>query len=193
MPFDLEYFKKHKAVTGAIVVGALVIVYMIHKSGSSSSSGGVAGVLAQQQQGQLQMAQLNAQLSAQGDQTQAQLQAEQIAAGTQQTQAQDQIAGQIVAAQLGYNSQNTQAEEYFNAVQQRQAQLLPLESTLSNMLSSGNLAGHEAEQQSILNALELFLSGGSASGLPPVYSPQGSNTGFSLNIPGLGSLGLSGL
>jgi hypothetical protein len=204
MAFDLDYIKKHKVAVGAVVVGALVIIYLVSKNSGSSSSG-VASVLAQQNQGQLQMAQLNAQLTAQGNQTQAQLEAEQISAGAQQQQEQDQTAASIVASQLGYNSENTIAGSEISAIEQQQSNLLGPETTLADELASGSLAGHTAEQQSIENALALLLSEGgglgsnsgllgAAGGLPPVYSPGGtSNTGVGITLPGIGNLGLYGI
>jgi hypothetical protein len=205
MAFDLDYIKKHKVAVGAVVVGALVIIYLVSKNSGSNSSSGISSVLAQQNQGQLQMAQLNAQLTAQGNQTQAQLEAEQISAGAQQQQEQDQTAASIVAAQLGYNSENTIAGSEISAIEQQQSNLLGPETSLADELASGSLAGHTAEQQSIENALALLLSEGgglgsnssllsAAGGLPSVYNPGGtSSTGVGITLPGIGNLGLYGI
>jgi hypothetical protein len=186
MEFNLAWVKQHKAVVAGVVFGAIVLIYIARRSSGSSSSG-VASALQSQQAGQLQMAQLNAQLSAQGDQTQAQLEAEQISTNAQTQQSQDQAAGQIAL----YGLQGHLYEEELNAQETEQQALLPLETQLVN---TKGLSGHPNLQQTIENELALLLTRGSASGsLPSSIGGSGSGTGFNLNIPGFGSLGVGGL
>jgi hypothetical protein len=195
MAFNLAWIKEHKFVVAGIILGGFVLIYFVKKNNANSSSG-VAGVLAQQNAGQLQMAQLNAQLSAQGQQTQAQLESQQISAQTQQQQEQDQVASQIAL----YGLQGSLEEKALVAQQAQQSSLLPLEQELINYSGSGKLSGHPQVQQTIENELALLLAEGGggnpsflggAGGLPPIQ--PGSGGGLNLTIPGLGSLGYGGL
>jgi hypothetical protein len=186
MAFNLAWIKEHKAIVAGVVLVTIGIIYLAKKSGSSSSSG-VAGVLQSQQQGQLQMAQLNAQLSAQGDQTNAQLEAQQISANAQTQHDHDTAAAQIAL----YGLQGHLYEDALAAQVSEQQSLLPLETSLIN---TKGLSGHTGLQQTIQNELALLLTRGSAAGsLPSVAGSGGSGVGFTLNIPGLGSLGVGGL
>jgi hypothetical protein len=191
MEFNLAWVKQHKGIVAGIVFGAIVLIYLAKRSGGSSdASGGVAGALQSQQAGQLQMAQLNAQLSAQGQQTQAQLEAEQISTSAQTQQAQDQEAGQIAL----YGLQGHLYEDQLNAESSEQQSLLPLEQQILNEGTPKALSGHPNVQQTLENELALLLTRGSASGsLPSSIGGNSAGTGFALNIPGLGSLGVSGI
>jgi hypothetical protein len=187
MAINLAWIKEHKAIVAGLVFGTIALIYLARRSSGSGSSSGVAGVLQSAQQGQLQMAQLNAQLSAQGNQTQAQLEAEQISANAQQQHDQDQAAATIAL----YGLQGHLYEEQLNAQTSEQQALLPLEQQL---VSTKGLAGHNALQQTIENELALLLTRGSAAGsLPPSYTGGSSGTNFGISIPGFGSLGVSGL
>ncbi len=102
---NLDWFKKHPYSAGAAVLVGLIVIYFLMKRGSSSGSGsGFAGLMAQQNQGQLQLATLNAQQSAQEQQLQAQLAAQEyqgnLAAQEQQNQLVYGLGSSIIPAQL---------------------------------------------------------------------------------------------
>jgi len=199
MHFNFEYIKKHPAIAGAIVVGVLIVVYLLVRSKGSTS--GVGGILAQVNAGQLQMAQLNAQLSAQGEQTQAQLQAQEIAANAQVQQQENQIAGSLVNSQLVYGNQAKIVQEELASHTAIFQSLLP---QIENLLNRPGLQGHQALQETTLQELELLLAEGAgplsnpsflaASGsLPNINATPGGTAGFNINIPGVGSVGVGGL
>jgi hypothetical protein len=191
MAFNLSWIKEHKGIVAGVVLGAVLLIYIAKKSGGSSSDSGVAGALQSQQAGQLQMAQLNAQLSAQGQQTQAQLEAEQISTNAQSQSSQDQAAEQIAL----YGLQGSLYNNQLNAEVSEQQSLEPLEQQILSV-SPSSLYGHTAEQQTLENELALLLTRGQVAGnLPATYAPGsgGSGSGFTLNIPGLGNLGVGGL
>lgn len=189
MALNLAWIKQHKAAVAGIVLGALVLIYLVSKRSSSAGSG-VAGVLQSAQQGQLQMAQLNAQLSAQGDQTNAQLEATQISANAQNQHDQDQAASSIAL----YGLQGHLYEDAINAQEAQNAALLPLEQSIIKESTPGALAGRPNVQQTLENELALLLTRGSASGsLPSSIGGGSTNTGFSLSIPGIGGLSVGGL
>jgi hypothetical protein len=190
MAFNLAWIKEHKGIVAGVVLGAILLIYIAKRSGGTSASSGVAGALQAQQAGQLQMAQLNAQLSAQGNQTQAQLEAEQISTNAQQQSTQDQSAEQIAL----YGLQGHLYEDQLNAQVSEQQSLLPLEEKILSVNPS-SLYGHTAEQQTLENELALLLTRGSVAGnLPATYAPgSGGSAGFTLNIPGLGNLGVGGI
>lgn len=189
MEFNLAWIKQHKGIVAGIIFGAVVFIYLARRSSGGSASSGVAGALAQTQQGQLQMAQLNAQLSAQGNQTQAQLEAEQISTNAQTQQAQDQAAGQIALAGL----QGHLYEEIISAHTAEENALLPSIEKIINV-DPKSLRDHSAVAQALQNELALLLTRGSAAGsLPPTYTGPTQGTSFGISIPGLGSLGVGGL
>jgi len=185
MALNLAWVKEHKAAVAGIVLGALVLIYLARRGGSSSS--GVAGVLQSAQAGQLQMAQLNAQLSAQGDQTNAQLEAAQIAANAQIEHDRDAAAGQIAL----YGLQGHLYEDALKAQEAEQTALLPLE---THLIDTKGLAGRPNLQQTIENELALLLTQGKAAGsLPSSIGGSSPGAGFSLSIPGIGGLSVGGL
>lgn len=188
MALNFAWIKQHKAIVAGIVLGALVIIYLASKRGGSSS--GVAGVLESAQQGQLQMAQLNAQLSEQGHQTDAQLESVQIQANAQNQHDTDAAATQIALAGL----QGHLYEDVLKAHQEEEAALLPsIEKIIG--VNPKTLFGHTAEQQTLENELALLLTRGAAAGnLPPSYYPNsGGGTSFGVSIPGFGSFGIQGI
>lgn len=186
MAFNFAWIKEHKVAVAGIVLGALVVIYLARKGGSSSGGGGIYDVLQSQQQGQLQMAQLNAQLAAQGNQTQAQLEATQISANAQQAHDQDQAASTIAL----YGLQGHLYEEVLHSQEEEQKALLPsIEKIIS--VNPNSLKGNNLVQQTLQNELALLLTrGGAAGSLPPV-TQSGSSQNFGINIPGFGSLGIS--
>ena len=194
MAFNLAWIKQHKAIVAGIVLGGLVLIYLAKRSSVGSSSG-AGNFLAAQQQGQLQMAQLNAQLSAQGDATHSQLESQLIAYNAEQQHSQDQIAGEIAL----YGLQHKLQSESIAASEAERAALLPSIKKLLDFSASGKLAGHNLEQQTITNELALLLASGGysnpnsiAGSLPPV-TQSGQSAGFNINIPGIGSLGVGGI
>jgi hypothetical protein len=191
---NLEWFKQHKLATGVIVVAGLIVLYVVSKKSSSSSSG-LAGIVAGEQQGQLQMAQLNAQLSASSNQTSAQLEAEQIAANAQTQHEQDQLVSSILGTQLVYGNQSKVLEEEINA---RQNELTTLAPEIQGLITDiPHEKGHNLVQQSEVNALALLLGETNPNILPgagglPSVTQSGPSSSFGINIPGLGSVGVSG-
>lgn len=188
MALNLGWVKEHKVAVAGVVLGAIVLIYVAKRSGGSSSSSGIAGAIGAQQQGQLQMAQLNAQLTAQGDQTQAQLEAAQISANAQTQQQQNQVAEQIAL----YGLQGNLQSEALTAQEQYRTALLPAIQSITSV-DSKTLRDHQYVAQTLQNELALLLSQGSASGLPSVIpGQQSAQSGFNLNIPGIGNLGIHG-
>jgi hypothetical protein len=113
---NLEWIKKHPYVVAAGGLVLLLVFYLIFKS-SSGSGNSLDSAIEQQNQGQLQMAQLNAQLSAQSEQTQAQLTAGEYETQAQEQEEQDQTAGSLASEiipeelQSGLYGQELTAEE----------------------------------------------------------------------------------
>lgn len=179
MKFNIGWFKKHPAAAGAAVVAVLLVLYLLVRK-SSGSGGGIAGLAAATQQGQLQMAQLDAQTAAQQDQLNAQISASEyqanLAAQEQNNQLVGSLAGTIIPAQL----QSQLYEKQIAAAQSIQASLAPSESTLIQEIASGKLQGHEALQQSDLNALELLLSESN----PSLAANAGGLNWGAINNPG---------
>lgn len=148
---NLEWLKKHKYAAAAGILVVLVILYLLLKRGGQSSGGGLAGAISAQNQGQLQMAQLNAQLSAQSEQTQAQLAAQEF-----QTESQTQAQRDALAAQLAGQILPIQAETpiYEQELKQQFAQqqaLIPLEITAQKQIGrGGSLETAGAEELALL-------------------------------------------
>lgn len=184
MAFNFAWIKEHKAAVAGIVLGALVIIYLARSKSGGSGGGGVYDVLASQQQGQLQMAQLNAQLSAQGNQTQAQLEAERISANAQTQHDQDQAASTIAL----YGLQGHLYEENLHSQDEELKALMPSIQKIINV-NPKSLEGHQGVQQTLIDELELLLSRGQAQP-PSVITGQSQQTGFGISIPGFGSLGV---
>ena len=189
MNVNLEWIKKHPyAAAGGALALLVIFVLILRRGGSSGSSLGSA--IAAQNQGQLSMAQLNAQLSAQQDQTNAQLSAEELSAQAQEQEQQTSVVGQLAGTILPMQEESSLYEEELAAQQHEQQSLMPLEQEALDISKQGNRA------QTGQNLLALLLSEespypASFAGSLPV---QGANTkpgGFSLGIPGLGSLGLN--
>lgn len=185
---NFAWIKAHKGIVAGVVLGALVLIYIVSKRNASAGSG-LGGALQSAQQGQLQMAQLNAQLAAQGDQTQAQLESQQIAANAQAQHDQDAAASQIAL----YGLQGHLYEEQLNAYTSEQTNLFPLEEKILNT-NPTSLFGHTAEQQTLQNELALLLTQGRAAGsLPPSYTGATPGTSFGVSIPGFGTVGVSNI
>lgn len=180
---NLEWLKKHKyaAVAGAVVL--LVLLVVMFRRNSSGSSG-LVGAITSQNQGQLQMAQLNAQLSAQSEQTQAQLAAQEFGAQTQLQEQQTQLAGQVAGTILPIQFQSQLYEEELKAAEVHQQDILPLEQQALAISKQGNRA------QTGQNLLAL-LEGIPSTGLPVQGAGTTSPSALGLNIPGLGSVGLN--
>ena len=174
---NLEWIKKHPYVVAAVLVGGIVFLYVLAKKGSSGS--GLGAAIAQQNAGQLQMAQLNAQLNAQTSQTNASLAASENNTQAQLQAQQDQLAGQLVGtlvpAQL--NSQLYQQELAYQF--QHNQSLLPLEQQAIQESTQGNRA------QTGQNLLALLL-GYNSTGLPVQGAGTTSPTSFSISPSGFG-------
>jgi hypothetical protein len=103
--FDFEAIKKHPyAIGGAIIAGGLLIFYLLSKSGGSSTAASDGGVGAALQYDE-QMAQVNAGLTAQQNQNQTQLAQSQLEAQVSNTQTAASLQAQnnSTAAQLADN------------------------------------------------------------------------------------------
>lgn len=176
---NLEWLKKHKYAAAAGILVVLVILYVLLKRSGQSSSSGLGGALATQSAGQLQMAQLNAQLSAQSQQTQAQLAAQEF-----QTQSQTQAQQDALAAQLASQILPIQAEApiYEQELAQR-ANLLPLEITAQKQIGRGG-----SLETAGLNELEILLSEGSVPGVGGLNNLPGG-----LGRPSAGQTAVSAL
>lgn len=128
MKFNLEWFKKHPAAAGAaILVGLLVVFVLFRKGGSSGSS--FASIAANQQAGDLQLAELNAQQSAQSDQINAQVGLSEYQTEAQLQSSRDQLAASVVSGALPYQ-----------VSAQRQQQLLPLEAEALKISTEKNFS-----------------------------------------------------
>lgn len=185
-----SWAKAHPAATAAIVLIGGVIFYLILRGQGSGATSGVAQLAQTQAATQAQTDQLNAQLSAQTQQTQAQLQAQEIQASTQAQAQQDTIAGQVISEQLSLQpqlqGQELQAEllkEQLANQSELQASLTPLEQQALNISKMGNRATTGQNELALL-----LQEGGSV-----VVPPPNPGAGFTLNIPGVGGLGVTGL
>ncbi|HXT74613.1 MAG TPA: hypothetical protein VN785_12240 [Candidatus Angelobacter sp.] len=185
---NLEFLKKHKYAAAGGAIALFLIIYLLMRNSSSSSGGGLAGAIASQNQGQLQMAQLNAQLSAQSEQTQAQLASQEFAAQTSAQAQQDQLAAQLAGTLIPQQFQSQLYERELTAQAQTQNELLPLEQQALAISKQGSRA------QTGQNELALLLSETNPSivygaGSLPVQGAGtgGSGSGFSF---GLGPLKL---
>lgn len=185
---NLEWIKKHKYAAAAGAVAALLIFFLILRR-SSGGGGSLGSAIAAQNQGQLQMAQLNAQLGAQSEQTQAQLAAEEFSAQTQQQEQQNQLVGNLAGTLLPIQFESQLYQQELTAQMHQQDTLLPLEQEALNISKQGNRA------QTGQNELALLLSeisggpGGFAAGLP-VQGASTKPSGFNLTTP-FGGLGLN--
>ena len=165
----LEWLKKHPyAAAGAILVG-LIVVYMLFRKSSGSSGGGIASLAAGQQQGQLQLAQLNAQEQAQQSQQNAQLAATEYQSNLAATQSQNQLLGSLAGTIIPMQLQSQLAQSQLGYQYQTQQSLVPLESTLIK----NDLGGGKNTLATNTNELALLLGQGSV----PTYNAAYSNIG----------------
>lgn len=144
---NLEWLKKHKAAAIGGGVLALLIVYLLFRNSGASSSNSLGSAIAQQNQGQLQMAELNAQESAQSSQVQAELAASEYSTQAQEQEEQDQTVGSIAETII---PSQLQAGVYNNEISAEQAEygenvnyaesLEPLEEQALNISTEGNRA-----------------------------------------------------
>lgn len=184
---NLEWLKKHKyaaAAGGAVLL--LLLVVMFRRNASSGSSLGSA--ITAQNQDQLQMAQLNAQLSSQSEQTQAQLAATEYQTQAQEEEQQTGVVGSILGNVLPIQYENQVYGEELAAEQQEQTQLLPLEETAQQQIGrGGSLEGTGADE------LALLLGEASAAQYP-VYGQASTSKGFGfgLTLPNNIGVGLFG-
>lgn len=146
MKFNLEWFKKHPAAAGAAILVGLLVVFVLFRKGGSSS-GGFASLAAGQQAGDLQLAELNAQQSAQQDQLNAQVGLSEYQTEASVQSAQDQLAAQLVSGVVPLQLRA-----------QQQTTLLPLEEEALALGKNPKLA-----QESELLLSELMGGGGSIS------------------------------
>lgn len=182
MKLNLEWLKKHKLAAGAaVLVGLLVLFVLFRKSGSS---GGITSLAANQQQGQLQLAELNAQEGSQQDQLNTQLAASEYQTQAQQQANQDQLAASIASAALPYQFEQPLYEQELTNQGAEQEALIPLEEELVGYGTSGKAHGSLIG----LTQNELELLTGETSGQVPSlgapYESQGSGSGFSISLPG---------
>lgn len=186
---NLEWLKKHKlAAGGAILVGLLVIFFLFRQSGSSSSSG-LSSLAANQEQGQLQLAELNAQASSQQSQLNTQLSASEFQTQAQEQESQDQLAAEVASQAIPYQFEAPIYQQELTNQAAEQSALLPLESQLINFSTSGGGRSSFGLEENEL--LSLFGAGeGTLPNLTASPNPPSSSTGVTLNIPGLGNLGV---
>lgn len=152
MKMNLEWLKKHKVAAGAaILIGLLVVFFLFRNSGSSSSANGVASLAANQQNAQLQMAQLGAEESSQNEQLQAQLASQEYTTQASEQENQDQlaasIAGSILPTQIEaqfeeplYSQELSLYGQELTGQQTEESALLPLEESAVGLTSNPNLA-----------------------------------------------------
>ncbi len=187
---NLEWIKKHKYAAAGGAIALFLIIYLVMRSRSSAGSGGLAGAIASQNQGQLQMAQLNAQLSAQSEQTQAQLASQEFAAQTGAQAQQDQLVAQLAGTLIPQQLQSQLYAQELTAQAAQQHELLPLEQQALQISTQGNRAQTGQNELALLLAENNPSLAFGASGLPV----QGANTkpsSFNLGIPGIATLGLN--
>lgn len=191
----LEWVKKHpKAAAVGVIAAIIVVILILRRGGSSSSSSDLGNALASQQAGQLQMAQLNAQLSAQQSQTEAQLAAQEYSSNLAAQEQQNQLAGQIIATVI---PQQIQGNIYSEALKNQAA----YQTALSKYIPQAFQVTEESNRGVIgEDELALLLGAGSgssslveAAGSLPQSAGNSGAGGFKLQIPGLGSLGVSGI
>jgi hypothetical protein len=181
----LEWFKKHPYAAGAAILAGLVVIYLIFRQSSSSSGGGLASLAAGQEQGQLQLAQLNEQASAQEQATQAQLASESYAAQVQETEQQNQEVGGLAETIIPAQLESELYKQELEKQSEEQTALMPLEKQALQISTQGNRAQTGQNELAILLASEgefanpAFLSG--AGGLPVQGLGTTSPTSFSLS------------
>lgn len=185
---NLEWLKKHPKAAAAAIIGALLVFYLLFRNSSASSGGGLTGAIASQNQGQEQMAQLNAQLSAQSEQTQASLAAQENATQAQEQEQQTQLVGQLAGTLIPQQLQSNIYEQELAAQAHEQANLLPLEITAQQQIGKGgSLEGTGADE------LALLLGEPSAATYPvkgqTVSPPNPLLAGLGTAIGSLGSIG----
>jgi hypothetical protein len=189
----LEFVKKHPTAIAGGIVAVIIVIYLISRS-SSSSGGDLTGAIASQQAGQLQMAQLNAQLSAQSEQTQAQLEAQEYSGSLAQQEQQDTLAGQVIGtvvpAQLesGLYSQELKNQA---AIAGQISGYLPQAFAVTGESNRGVIG--EDELALLLGTIEGNSSLVQAAGGLPQSAGTSGGGGFNLSLPGIGSLGASGI
>jgi hypothetical protein len=204
-----EFFKKHPYAAGGAVLVGLIVVYLLMRNSGGSGGGNFSSLAASQQQGQLQLAQLNAQESAASEQTQAQLAAEEYQGNLQAEESQNQLVGglassiipaqlqsELAGQELGYENNEVGAEESLysqelsNQLAEEQGNI-PLEQSAIGVSLSGN-------GRAPIGAAELAeLLGESQPSELEAVSPlaqigQGTNTGFGITL-GNGLFGNIGL
>jgi hypothetical protein len=189
----LEFVKKHPTAIAGGIVAVIVVIYLISRS-SSSSGGDLSGAIASQQAGSLQAAQLNAQLSAQSEQTQAELASQEYSGSLQEQEQQDTLAGQvigtIVPAQL---ESGLYSQELTNQANEAAAinKYIPSAFAVTGESNRGVIG--EDELALLLGAGEGSSSLVQAAGGLPQSAGTSGGGGFNLQIPGLGTLGASGI
>ena len=188
---NFEWVKKHPYATGAAVLAGLVVIFVFFRSSGSGSSGGIASVAADQEQGQLQMAELSSQESAQQDQLNAQLASQEYATSASEQQNQDQlastIASQILPEQIQsefespiYSQELSLYGEELNNQASEQNALLPLEQSALKLGSNPNMA---ATGETLL--AELMGEGASNQNKygSQTFLPSGSTTTLPFGLP----------
>lgn len=186
----LEWLKKHPYAAAGGGLALLVIFYLLYRHSSSSSGSGLSGAIAQQNQGQLQMAQLNAQLDSQSSQTQAQLAAQEYATQAQEQMQQTQLVGQLAGTLIPAQMNSNLYEQELLAQEHQQAAMLPLEQTAMGQVGQGG-----SLETAGLNELSLLSGQGMAGGLSnlPGGNHPAANPGLNMFLGGLGtSLGTLG-
>jgi hypothetical protein len=157
---NLEWLKKHPyAAAGAILVG-IIVIYLVLRKGGGSSTSGLGSAIAAQNQGQLQMAQLNAQLSAQSQQTQAQLAAQELQTQAQTQAQQDAIAGQVATEILPIQAEAPLYQLELQNEFTQQQEMLPLEQQAIGQVGKGG-----SLETAGLNELEILASEGAVPGI----------------------------
>jgi hypothetical protein len=139
MNLNLEWFKKHKVAAGAAILVGLLVLFLIFRKSSGGGSD-LGSLAANQQQGQLQLAELNAQESAQQSQLQTQLAASEYQTQAQTQASQDQLAASVLSEALPYQLESPIFEQELSNQASEQTALLPLEQQALTISTKGNNA-----------------------------------------------------
>jgi hypothetical protein len=172
---NFEWLKKHPYVAAAGGLVLLIVFYLIFRSSSSSSGSSLTSAISQQNQGQLQMAELNAQLSSQSDQEQAQLAASEYDTQASEQEEQDQTAGALAEELVPEELESTLgsqelADEYGLAEQ----------GVNLTMLGGSGQTGQDVRNAGLTILGEALGEGGTT-------SAPSSSGGININLGSLGS------
>lgn len=177
---NLEWLKKHKVAAGAAILAGLLVLFVLFRQQGSGSGSDVASLAANQQAGQLQLAQLNAQESAQQDQLNAQLAATEYQTQAQTQAEQDSLAASIASGILPLQVESPIFQQELTQEASQQKSLIPLEQQALDISTKGNNAQ--------LGLAELAALLGEGGGISNKYGsatvlPSSTGGGYTLTNP----------